>query len=180
MKKIFALFAGAVLLAACSSPRYSYYFDHYDYNSGKKTAIAAPVVEAPANAQLTDESLLVLQKETLQASAEPYLIASPAPIASVNKPMPTEKISVRSKTEVKALKKKLITQIKELKKIKKDLPPSADKSKVLDYDLKMAIIFGAVALTLSLFGGVNSVFWVASVISLVIGVVFLVKWIAEQ
>jgi hypothetical protein len=180
MKKIVVLLAGAVLFAACSSPRYSYYFDHYDYNSGKKTATAARAMEAPVNTQLTDESLLVLQKETLQASAEPDLIASSESVTRVNKPMPTEKISVRSKTEIKALKKKLITQIKELKKIKKDLPPSADKSKVLDYDLKMAIIFGAVALTLSLFGGVNSVFWVASVISLVVGVVFLVKWLAEQ
>jgi len=53
-------------------------------------------------------------------------------------------------------------------------------TKAMDYNLKMAIIFGAVAATLSFFGGVNSVFWILSVVFLVVGVVFFIKWIAEQ
>ena len=36
MKKYLLLIASVLLLAACSSPKYAYYFDHYDYNSGKK------------------------------------------------------------------------------------------------------------------------------------------------
>ena len=30
------LLSASVFLTACSSPKYVYHFDHYDYNSGKK------------------------------------------------------------------------------------------------------------------------------------------------
>src|SRR3989337_162878 len=36
MKKYVLLIASVLLLSACSTPKYAYYFDHYDYNSGKK------------------------------------------------------------------------------------------------------------------------------------------------
>ncbi len=50
----------------------------------------------------------------------------------------------------------------------------------MDHDLKLAIIFGAVGLTLTLFGGVNEVFWILGVIAFVVGVVFFVKWVVRQ
>ena len=50
----------------------------------------------------------------------------------------------------------------------------------MDHDLKMALIFGIVGIVLSAFGGVNSIFWILGVISTVIAIVFLIKWIAEQ
>ena len=72
-------------------------------------------------------------------------------------------------------------EIKNVLKSKKKAEGNADKDvKAMDYNLKMAIIFAAVAVTLSFFGGVNSVFWILSVVALVIGVVFFIKWLAEQ
>ena len=50
----------------------------------------------------------------------------------------------------------------------------------MDNDLKLAIIFGAVGLTLTLFGGINEAFWILGVISIVVGVVFLIKWLVRQ
>lgn len=189
MKNILPFLAGMLLFAACSTPKYAYYFDHYDYNSGKKAALAEKTipdnnVEAATNSQLTDESLLVIQKETLTASAEMNVVAAPekvAPKPSSNPLTITKKYKEMTKSEKKEFRKALMTEIKNYKKIKKSGKGDiAHDTKVMDHDLKLAIIFGAIALTLSFFGGVNSVFWVISVISLVVGVVFFVKWITEQ
>ena len=54
------------------------------------------------------------------------------------------------------------------------------EKKAMDHDLKMALIFGIVGIVLSALGGVNSIFWILGVISTVIAIVFLIKWIAEQ
>src|SRR5688572_302772 len=70
MKKIGSLIGLVLLVAACSSPKYTYHFDHYDYNSGKKKSL-------PADQQLATESPLHLNEETLVASAseEPVVLA---------------------------------------------------------------------------------------------------------
>ena len=50
----------------------------------------------------------------------------------------------------------------------------------MDNDLKMALIFAVVAIVLSAFGGVNSIFWILGVIATVVAIVFFIKWLAEQ
>jgi hypothetical protein len=186
MKNFITLFAGVLLLAACSTPRYSYYFHHYDYNSGRKKAEAEKLTAIHTPSAITgevDESPLSLEKETVVASAEGHVTAPAENIASpVRKTIAEKKYTELSRAEKKEFRKALKTEVKKYIKAKKsgDYGASLTDTKALDYNLKMAIIFGAVALTLSFFGGVNSVFWILSVVSLVIGVVFFIKWIAEQ
>jgi hypothetical protein len=188
MKNILLLLVGVLLLAACSShKKYSYHFDHYNYNIGKKKARAPRILVADNQEKTSDnnahleDSPVQVKPEELVASAEK---TAPLPVKSApsaEKTTGAKKYSAMSKSEKKEFRKSLIKEIKNLKKIKKgDTSASPNNTKAMDYNLKMAIIFGAVALTLSFFGGVNSVFWVLSVVSLVIGVVFFIKWIAEQ
>jgi hypothetical protein len=175
MKHLVTLVVSVLVLASCSTPKYSYNFDYYDYNSGRKKAEAGKLV-AQAEAQpvvLEESSPLLLSEENVVASA-----AEKAP-APVTKPA-LKKYSEMSKSEKKELRKAVKTEIKNYMKNKKGDGAVTKETKALDYNLKMAIIFGAVALTLSFFGGVNSVFWIASVVALVVGVVFFIKWIAEQ
>jgi hypothetical protein len=183
MKKHLLLICTVLLAAACSSPKYAYHFDHYDYNSGKKQASEKAV------ASLNEEqSPLTLQEETLVASADEKPVALSETkenhSMSMNEAKATfaKKYKAMSKEEKKAFKKELKTTIKSYMKAKKsgDHVGAANATKAMDHDLKLAIIFGAVGLTLTLFGGVNSVFWVLGVISIVIGVVFLIMWLSRQ
>jgi hypothetical protein len=184
MKNILMLVGSVLLLASCSAPKYSYYFDHYDYNSGKKKvnpeAVLLTANENGTQEIPTRESPLQVEKEALMADAVNTVVVpeKPAP-AAAEKKLIEKKYSDLSKAEKKEFRKVLKAEIKKAVKNKK-AGDSVNDTKALDYNLKMAIIFGAVALTLSFFGGVNSVFWVASVVALVIGVVFFIKWIAEQ
>jgi hypothetical protein len=184
MKKYFLLIASALLMAACSSPKYAYYFDHYDYNSGKKK------VEAPDN-QLTqmtiatpDVNPLLLDESSVTASAEskvkpveytPAMVKEKASLLE-------QKYKSLSKAEKKEFRKELKSEVKKMIKAKKngESLDSIKENTAMDHDLKMALIFGIVGILLSAFGGVNSIFWILGVISTVIAIVFLIKWIAEQ
>ena len=187
MKNIILLMAGAVVLASCSAPKYTYHFDHYDYNSGKKktetSSLAVSESTPTATPAATEESFLILENETATVSADPQLSVVPATVAAPKEKSTLEKkYKDLTKSEKKEFRKALKTEIKKYAKARKngDSINAVNDTKVMDNDLKLAIIFGAVALTLSFFGGVNSVFWVLSVVSLVIAVVFFIKWIAEQ
>jgi hypothetical protein len=172
MKNIILFVFGVSLLASCSTPKYSYFFDHYNYNSGKKH-------------KPTDQGVTMSVENTLVASTDQSLvIAEPQPptlVPAVDQQAMQKKFSSMTRDEKKAFKKEIKTEVKNILKSKKKAEGNADKDvKVMDYNLKMAIIFAAVAVTLSFFGGVNSVFWILSVVALVIGVVFFIKWLAEQ
>lgn len=185
MKNIYTLIVSLLLLAACSAPKYTYHFDHYDYNSGKRKADTGKTLVAQEPVQHTEDlagdskSPLHLDEEAVVASAENTTPAvNPS---SINKLAASKKYTDMSKAEKKEFRKAVKSEIKKYVKSKKSNEVnSIAETKAMDYNLKMAIIFGAVALTLSFFGGVNSVFWIISVISLVVGVVFFIKWIAEQ
>jgi hypothetical protein len=177
MKKLFLLVIAALAAGACSSPKYTYHFDHYDYNSGRKqvaTASAEPVSASPV--LISDENI---------ASTSASISPVPTPITEekqVDKQAIAQKIAALSKHERNELKKDIKSQLTKYSKLKKspDHVGSVNATKEWDRDLKLAAIFGAVGLVLSLFSGVNSVFWVLAVIALVIGVVFLIKWLARQ
>src|SRR5688572_4825035 len=64
------LLSAFVFVTACSSPKYVYHFDHYDYNSGKK-------LQAQGEELLIEENPLVLDEKTLVVSStvEPVAIA---------------------------------------------------------------------------------------------------------
>src|SRR5688572_23363673 len=70
MKKYLLLITSVLLLASCSSPKYAYYFDHYDYNSGKKKLETPNTRLAQATLATPDLSPLQLDQESVTASAE--------------------------------------------------------------------------------------------------------------
>jgi hypothetical protein len=80
MKNILMLVGSVLMLASCSAPKYSYYFDHYDYNSGKKKANSETVLLA-ANENgtpeiTTEQSPLQVEKEAMTADAANAVIVS--------------------------------------------------------------------------------------------------------
>mgnify|MGYP003577628322 CR=1 FL=1 len=174
MKIKFVVLAAVIIAWGCSAPKYaSYHFDHHDYNSGRKQV-------DQVTAQSSSVSPLVLQESTLEAST-----ASPSEnirdvkaVPALDKKAIADKVAAMSKSERKELKRDLKEVVKKIKDSKKDQSPQATAE--MDHDLKLAAIFGAVGLVLTLFGGISTVFWVLGVIALVIGVVFLIKWLARQ
>lgn len=184
MKKYLLLLMSVLLLAACSSPKYAYYFDHYDYNSGKKKT-EAPETHLSQNTITTPEtSPLRINEESVTASAETRIRnVENVPVAVKEKAALLEKkYSSLSRAEKKEFRKELKSEIKKIVKAKKsgESVTSITDKMVMDHDLKMALIFGIVGIVLSAFGGVNSIFWILGVISTVIAIVFLIKWLAEQ
>ena len=180
MKKIILLMAGGLMIASCSTPKYAYHFDHYDYNSGKKHAVAQTTTNT---AEAAEVSPLIIPEQSMVAS----VATSPVPVSAKNitpadQKAIAEKIASLSKAERKDLKKELKEEMKKMVKAKKsgDNFETVKATKQWDHDLKMAAIFGAVGLVLSLFYGVSPVFWVLGVIALVVAIVFLIKWISRQ
>lgn len=179
MKTILSLIVSALLFAACSSPKYSYHFDHYNYNSGKKQTVAQNASAKEVEVAKDETSPLLINNEApVEASAKPSVVITPQKTNAVSVDQKTiaQKISSLSKTDRKGLKNELKRYIKDTKKS----GATVNATKVMDHDLRLAAIFGAVGLVLTLLGGVNSVFWILGVIALVIGVVFFIKWIARQ
>jgi hypothetical protein len=184
MKNVLVLLGSVLLLASCSAPKYSYHFDHYDYHSGKKKVDPEKELlaenKAKAEEIFAEESPLRVEKESITASAETGVVTPSRTVTpTAEKKIIERKYSDLTKAEKKEFRHALKTEIKKVIKAKKT-GDNINDTKALEYNLKMALIFGVVALTLGLFGGVNTVFWVASVISLVIALVFFIKWIAEQ
>jgi hypothetical protein len=174
MKKLLLLFVAGVLVAACSSPKYTYEFGKHDYNAGKRKHTPQEVTV------LSDQSV-----ETAVASVEEAPVVTnevPVPAAAtISKETVKEVTKSLSKEERKELKKELRKEVKTyIKAVKKSDIKSVNGTHAMDRHLKMAAIFGAVGLVLTLLGGVNSVFWILGVISLVIGVVFFIQWLSRQ
>lgn len=186
MKKILLLIASVVFLAACSSPKYAYYFDHYDYNSGKKQVElndAQLAILSQSNLLAPETGPLKLNQDAVTASAASRLIkVEQVPVAINDKALLQQKYASLSKAEKKEFRKELKTEVKKIIKAKKngESVESIMENMAMDHDLKMALIFGIVGIVLSAFGGVNSIFWILGVISTVIAIVFLIKWLAEQ
>lgn len=160
-----------VLIASCSSPKYTYNFDRYDYNSGKKpqrTAVISPKSEvAPVEAQ------------QLLASKESTFLIVDVPKdnegAMATKPADVRKTYAQmSKSERKEFRADVKKYIKE----KKESIKAAKKANAMDHDLKLAAIFGVVGLVASIIGG--EVFWFVSIVAIIIALVFFIKWLVRQ
>ncbi len=160
-----------VLIASCSSPKYTYNFDRYDYNSGKKpqrTAVMSPKSEvAPVEAQ----QLLASKESTflivdVPKDNEGTMATRPADVRKTYAQM--------SKSERKGFRADVKKYIKE----KKESIKAAKKANAMDNDLKLAAIFGAVGLVALIISG--DVFYILGGIAMIIGVVFFVKWLVRQ
>jgi hypothetical protein len=181
MKHITLLLITGLVAGACSSPKYTYNFDHYDYNSGKEQTVAQNNTPSPVQ---ENANPFIIQPEAIVASAEitPSANLQNEEQLRATRASVVQKIKSMSRQEQKELKKELKAELKKYSKAKGsvDSGASIEASKAMDHDLKLAAIFGAVGLVLTLFGGVSSVFWVLGVIAFVIGVVFLIKWLSRQ
>lgn len=183
MRKQFFLIrvVGAVLtLAACSSPKYTYNFDHYDYNSGKKRQAEKSFVQVPTEGI----GPLTFREKDLLASASPVVVVSEE--IKISSPFSLKEKADRyksmSKSERRDFRKELKKEIKNYAKELKagDQGARVTAAKELDDELKLAIIFGAIGITLTVLGGINTIFWVLGVIGLIIGLVFFIRWISTQ
>jgi len=186
MKQYLLLIACALLIASCSSPKYAYHFDYYDYNSGKK-AIAAETAQSPNGFTTPETSPLKLDEQAVTASAEDKIQpVETSPVVSADlaeqKAQFEKKYSSLSKAEKKEFRKEVKSVVKKAIKAKKEGKgiESIEETKAMDHDLKMALIFGVIAIVLGALSGAGSVFWVLSIISLVVAVVFFIQWIARQ
>ena len=171
------LLSAFVFLTACSSPKYVYHFDHYDYNSGKK-------IEAPRQ-ELVEENPLVLDEKTLVVSStvEPVVIAEKkeAPYSSVKDV--AEKFKTMSKQEKKEFRKELRREL--VNYSKKNLVKKSDGVDGVEATQKfatlvtLAIVFGGAGSIFIMLANISNAFWVVGAISLVVGAFFFVKWVAN-
>ena len=168
-----------LILASCSSPRYSYNFDYYDYNSGRKELHHTHSNESSL---ATNVDPLKLDRNELVATAELHDKKSSQPYVAENKQASGRTVKDLSRAEVKRLRGDLKNYIKEhSKKLKSgDEVANVNATKQLDNDLKLAIIFGAIGITFAILGGINTVFWVIGVVGLIVGLVFFIRWISTQ
>ena len=189
MKKYLLFLVSVVFLAGCSSPKYAYYFDHYDYNSGKKKAETPNVQLAQTHFSTPELSPLQINQHAVTASAESRIKNGENIKVMVNeqfdpgqRALLEQKYSSLTKAEKREFRKELKSEVKEIIKAKKngeDIKSIMEK-KAMDNDLKMALIFTVVAIVLGAFWGANTVFGVLSLISLVVAIVFFIQWIARQ
>ena len=170
-----------MIMSSCSSPKYTYNFDYYDYNSGRKS-----MSNNNSNDSLTAinaEPLKIDRNELVAASGKGVVIPSEqittnAKVESTG----TAPIKELSRAEKKHLRSELRDYVKNYAKERKstDEVASVNATKQLDDDLKLAIIFGAIGITFAILGGINTVFWVIGVIGLIVGLVFFIRWISTQ
>ena len=173
MKKAILFLAAVAFMAACSSPKYTYNFGHYNYNAGKKNAAT--------NADLfTNAGPQAIQPELLTASISNEIVVAEATSPSVETKTGAEKktYAQMNKVERTALRTYLKAEVKKSIKAKKDNVKSTTATKGMDGDLKLAAIFGAVGIVGLIIGG--DVFYIIGGIALIIGVVFFVKWLVRQ
>jgi len=180
MRKQFFLVGAVLALSSCSSPRYTYTFDHYDYNSGKKTRTEKSFVQLEPTKEV---SPLTVSERGLLASASHVVVVSEKKISSTSSlKEKADRYKSLSKSErrdfIKEMKKEIKNRAKEFRS--GDQGANVTATKELDDELKLAIIFGAIGITLTVLGGINTVFWVLGVIGLIIGLVFFIRWISRQ
>jgi hypothetical protein len=165
-------------LAACSTPKYTYHFDHYDYNSGRKNVQPAVELKTEANPLEIDETTLVVS-----SNPQPVVIAEEKESRAGSMNAIAEKYNSLSKTEQKAFKKELRKELKNFAKNtarkKADGVESVNATQKFDTLVTLAIVFGAAGIVLITLAGISNAFWIVGAVSLAIGCFFFVKWVAN-
>ena len=166
--KILGLLA-LIVLASCTAPKYSYYFDHYN-NAAKKQS------QPPKKTTLlhTDSQLLTACVDEQPALFSEVAVESAALLKNTYLQM--------TKKEQRAFRHHLKKEIKTFVKTKKKAGSveSIETSNAMDHDLKLAAIFGAIGLVGLILNSVSVAFGIIGGIALIVGVVFLVMWIIRQ
>ncbi|HET6540645.1 MAG TPA: hypothetical protein VFG46_09185 [Chryseolinea sp.] len=165
------LLSAFVFLTACSSPKYVYHFDHYDYNSGKK--VDAHLKEMPV-----EENPLALDEKTLVVSstAEPIVIAEKKEAIVKDVAAKFKTMSKQEKKEFrKELRRELVNYSKKNVLKKNDGVDGVQATQKFDTLVALAIAFGVAGIVMLMLTG--NAFWVAGAVCLVVGAFFFVKWV---
>ncbi|HZB12508.1 MAG TPA: hypothetical protein VE467_05755 [Chryseolinea sp.] len=171
------LLSAFVFVTACSSPKYVYHFDQYDYNVGKRSG--------PQKVAVIEENPLLLDEKNLVVSsaAEPIIIAEKQPVPYTTVREVAEKFKTMSKREKKefrkGLRKELVNYSKKSVLKKNDGVESVNATQKFDTLVTLAIVFGGAGIVLITLANISNAFWIAGVISLVVGAFFFVKWVAN-
>ena len=171
MKRRLLYLLSIALLAACSAPKYTYNFGHYNYQTAKKNSEvkASPAVEVAPASELV-----------ASVNNDPTVISTPVEVVAIT---PTENKAVLKSTVAKEghvqTKREIKKEVKQhIRSVKKAHVESVNATKAIDNDLKLAAIFGAVGIVALIIGG--NVFWIIGGVALIIGVVFFIKWLLRQ
>jgi hypothetical protein len=164
---ILLLFA-IVITASCSTPKYTYHFDHYDYNAGKRKQQIDLLEEKKILVNEFHQAVLV-QEETLLAStsdeviviyeeSKSYTTNLEAVAAAETKKQDAE----MSKAEKREVRKKFRNDLKEYKTAKKsgdEVRAEQAKERLTGYTRMgvILIIAGLVLAILSLGSVINSI-----------------------
>lgn len=170
MKKCILFIVGIMMMASCSAPKYTYYFDHYNYSAGKKNHETLLKTEQ-------QKSVLAIDESTLTASVkedETYVAETAPESPSITREEAVSKIKSMNKEEIKELKKETKRFVKENRKEIK----SGQSTTALENDVKLAAIFGAVGIVLLIIGG--EVLYVLGAIALLVGLYFFIRWLIHQ
>ena len=172
MKRTLLILAAVAFMSSCSAPKYTYNFDHYNYNVGKKKS-------AKANELFANDGPQAIQPELLTASASDVVeTVEVTPIVEAKTTSAKKTYAQMTKAERKEIKTYVKAEVKNSIKAKKASIESVSATKGMDSDLKLAAIFGAVGIVALIISG--QVFYIIGGIALLIGVVFFVKWLIRQ
>lgn len=170
MKSKIIVLLALVVLASCSAPKYSYYFDHYNYNAGKKQPQSVKEI-----------ATISMNSQILMASAaeQPAVISE---ASAESAPLVKNTYLQMTKMERKEFRHNLKKEIKTYVKAKKKAGSveSVKNSNAMDNDLKLAAIFGAIGVVGLILNSVSVAFGIIGGIALIVGTVFLVMWIIRQ
>ncbi len=170
MKNLIFVLLSIVMLASCSTPKYTYYFDRQNKHVGKD------------NVQPEKEtSVLSVDSQILSATLENEPMVFPASGSGIGSPVKKTYLQmnkVERKTLRHQLKKEIKTHVASAKKL--NSVEAATATQAMDHDLKLAAIFGAVGIVGLAIIGSAEIFGIIGGIALLIGVVFFVKWIIRQ
>jgi len=177
MKAKLLFVVSAIAMASCSTPKYSYKFDYHDYNAGRKDKeVKKEVASNPGPVEIQPE-MLVAEAPVTEPAIANESIASVAAPAGKSAPL------TLTKTERKEMLKEFKQTAKKVIKMRKasDVVETIQSNKVMDHDLKMALIFLVVALAASLLYGVSpELTYVVWLIAIIVSIVFFIKWLVKQ
>ena len=147
MKKIAITFVVLCTLAACSTPKYAYYFDHYDYQAGKRKQSAANMPQQEAAIQ-TEPAMQEPAEEIVLASAGTDLRSvkeARTPVAGHSKkglPSISREERKKIRKDIREVIKTYKHDIKKspVKKSSPDAPAGGDKNQLVA--LLLAIFLG--------------------------------------
>lgn len=170
--KLFIVLA-IVVLASCSTPKYTYKFDYHDYNAGRKEKQAMKEVAAnPGPVEIQPEMLTAEAPVTALQETSPTQIETAAPKAA---PL------TMTKAEKKQMVKEFKAAVKKAMKNPSSILEKDESTKAMDYDLKMSLIFLIVAIVAGAFYGIAPwVTYIVSTVAFIIAVVFFIKWLMKQ